>query len=109
MARWSPFRVYNQEITIVGSMAVLHSFERAADLFAAGVLDASVIVTDRVPLTDYPAAIAASAPAPASSIRWCRAPDSCRYLLVADGLGCRAARRVVPGRRAAGGGSGDLG
>ena len=28
-ARFSPFRVYNQEIRIIGSMAVLHSFERA--------------------------------------------------------------------------------
>src|SRR3712207_1995256 len=29
VARFSPFRIYNQEIRIVGSMAVLHSFERA--------------------------------------------------------------------------------
>jgi 2-desacetyl-2-hydroxyethyl bacteriochlorophyllide A dehydrogenase len=57
VARWSPFRVYNEEITIAGSMAVLHSFERAADLFAAGVLDVSVIVSDRVPLADYADAI----------------------------------------------------
>ena len=32
-----PYRIYNQEITITGSMTVLHSFERAADRFAAGI------------------------------------------------------------------------
>ncbi len=34
-----PYRIYNQEITITGSMAVLHSYERAAALFAGGVID----------------------------------------------------------------------
>ena len=44
-----PYRIYNKEITITGSMAVLHSYERAAELFATGVLDPGVFVTDRVP------------------------------------------------------------
>jgi 2-desacetyl-2-hydroxyethyl bacteriochlorophyllide A dehydrogenase len=57
VAQWSPFQIYRDEITIVGSMAVLNSFERAADLFAAGVVDASTIISDRVPLADYAAAI----------------------------------------------------
>ncbi|MFI8183576.1 zinc-dependent alcohol dehydrogenase family protein [Actinacidiphila glaucinigra] len=52
-----PYRIYNQEITITGSMAVLHSYERAAELFAAGVLDPGVFISDRFPLTDYPHAI----------------------------------------------------
>ncbi|MFE4702242.1 zinc-dependent alcohol dehydrogenase family protein [Streptomyces sp. NPDC056738] len=52
-----PYRIYNQEITITGSMAVLHSFERAAELFAAGVLDPSVLISDRLPLTSYPQAL----------------------------------------------------
>src|SRR5438445_400651 len=38
-ATFSPFRVYNDEITIIGSMAVLHSFERALALFGRGVID----------------------------------------------------------------------
>ena len=38
-------------------MAVLHSYERAAELFASGVLDPDVFVTDRVPLEDYGRAI----------------------------------------------------
>ncbi|WP_053730713.1 zinc-dependent alcohol dehydrogenase family protein [Streptomyces sp. WM6378] len=53
-----PYRIYNQEITITGSMAVLHSYERAADLFAAGVLDSEIFISDRRPLTDYAAALA---------------------------------------------------
>ncbi|MGV9883178.1 zinc-dependent alcohol dehydrogenase family protein [Streptomyces sp. NPDC003006] len=52
-----PYRIYNQEITITGSMAVLHSYERAAELFAAGVLDPEVFISDRLPLDDYPRAL----------------------------------------------------
>lgn len=56
-ARYSPFRVYNDEITIVGSMAVLHSFERALDLLVGGVLDGDAMITDRLPLDEYATAI----------------------------------------------------
>ncbi|MGW7365023.1 zinc-dependent alcohol dehydrogenase family protein [Streptomyces sp. NPDC054841] len=52
-----PYRIYNQEITITGSMAVLHSYERAAALFATGVLDPGVFISDRLPLEQYPQAI----------------------------------------------------
>ncbi|MFF2141665.1 zinc-dependent alcohol dehydrogenase family protein [Kitasatospora sp. NPDC058190] len=52
-----PYKIYNQEITITGSMAVLHSFERAAALFAAGVLDPEVFISDRYPLADYATAL----------------------------------------------------
>jgi 2-desacetyl-2-hydroxyethyl bacteriochlorophyllide A dehydrogenase len=48
-----PYRIYNQEITITGSMAVLHSYERAAQLFAAGILDPAVFISHRLPLEDY--------------------------------------------------------
>ena len=54
-----PYRIYNKEITITGSMAVLHSYERAADLFATGVLDPELFITDRVPLDRYADAIEA--------------------------------------------------
>jgi threonine dehydrogenase-like Zn-dependent dehydrogenase len=57
VARWSPYKIYNQEITITGSMAVLHSFERAADLFARGVLDPDVMISDRFALDGYPKAL----------------------------------------------------
>jgi 2-desacetyl-2-hydroxyethyl bacteriochlorophyllide A dehydrogenase len=52
-----PYKIYNQEITITGSMAVLHSFERAGDLFASGVLRPGVMISDRIPLADYATAL----------------------------------------------------
>ncbi|MFI1197891.1 zinc-dependent alcohol dehydrogenase family protein (plasmid) [Streptomyces sp. BHT-5-2] len=56
-ASFSPFRVYNDEITIVGSMAVLHSFGRAVDLMAKGIVDADTMITHRYPLDDFGAAL----------------------------------------------------
>jgi 2-desacetyl-2-hydroxyethyl bacteriochlorophyllide A dehydrogenase len=48
-----PYRIYNQEITITGSMAVLHSFERAGDLFTGGLLRPDVFISHRYPLDRY--------------------------------------------------------
>jgi threonine dehydrogenase-like Zn-dependent dehydrogenase len=56
-ARFSPFRIYNKEIRIVGSMAVLHSFERAAELFAEGALRPEVMISHRMGLDEYPQAL----------------------------------------------------
>jgi len=53
----SPFRVYNDEITIIGSMAVLHSFGAALDLIAAGVVRTDGLVSHRLPLTEYEQAL----------------------------------------------------
>lgn len=53
-----PYKIYNQEITITGSMAVLHSFDRAGELFAAGLLPADVLISHRYPLDDYAKAMA---------------------------------------------------
>jgi len=57
-APFRPHTVYNREITITGSMAILNSFERARDLFAAGVLRPDVLISDRFPLEEYAAAMA---------------------------------------------------
>jgi 2-desacetyl-2-hydroxyethyl bacteriochlorophyllide A dehydrogenase len=57
IARFSPFRVYNEEINIVGSMAVVHSFERARDLLVKGVIDCEAMLTHRFPLDDFTTAI----------------------------------------------------
>jgi threonine dehydrogenase-like Zn-dependent dehydrogenase len=57
VARWSPFDIYRREIRIVGSMAVLRSYSRAAELFAEGVLKPDVMISDRLPLEQYPAAL----------------------------------------------------
>ncbi len=53
----SPFRIYNDEITVVGSMAVLHSFGRALDLVADGAVVTEPLLTHALPLEDYPAAL----------------------------------------------------
>jgi 2-desacetyl-2-hydroxyethyl bacteriochlorophyllide A dehydrogenase len=53
----SPFRVYNDEITVVGSMAVLHSFGTALDLVRDGAVDTTGLVTHRYTLDQYPAAL----------------------------------------------------
>jgi 2-desacetyl-2-hydroxyethyl bacteriochlorophyllide A dehydrogenase len=52
-----PYEIYRREITITGSMAVLHSFDRAGELFASGVLDPSVFVSHRFPLASYAEAL----------------------------------------------------
>jgi 2-desacetyl-2-hydroxyethyl bacteriochlorophyllide A dehydrogenase len=57
MASISPFRVYNDEIRIIGSMAVLHSFERALSLLVKGVIDSDAMITNRFSLDEYPKAI----------------------------------------------------
>ena len=58
-ASFSPFRVYNEEINIVGSMAVLHSFERARDLLVGGAIDAEAMITQQMALDSYEDAVAA--------------------------------------------------
>ena len=57
VARFSPFTVYNQEIRIIGSMAVLHSFERAGELLEAGFLRPDIMISDRFDLEDYAKAL----------------------------------------------------
>jgi 2-desacetyl-2-hydroxyethyl bacteriochlorophyllide A dehydrogenase len=52
-----PYRIYNQEIRIIGSMAVLRSFERAGDLLATGALRPEVMISHRFGLDDYPTAV----------------------------------------------------
>ncbi|GAA3539430.1 zinc-dependent alcohol dehydrogenase family protein [Amycolatopsis ultiminotia] len=54
----SPFRIYNDEITIVGSMAVLNSYGSALDLVANGYIDTDALITDTLPLEQYPDALA---------------------------------------------------
>jgi 2-desacetyl-2-hydroxyethyl bacteriochlorophyllide A dehydrogenase len=53
----SPFRIYNDEITVIGSMAVLHSYGRALDLIANGAVDTASLLTHTLPLREFPAAL----------------------------------------------------
>jgi NADPH2:quinone reductase len=54
----SPFRIYNDEITILGSMAVLNSFGEAVDLMAAGAIDTAPLLGSPVSLDQFPEALA---------------------------------------------------
>ncbi len=53
----SPFRIYNDEITVLGSMAVLFSFGPALDLISGGVLNTKALLTTALPLEDFPNAL----------------------------------------------------
>ncbi|MEV8181832.1 zinc-dependent alcohol dehydrogenase family protein [Specibacter sp. NPDC078692] len=52
-----PYKIFRNEITITGSFATLNSYDRAVDMFAAGVLDPEVFISDRLPLEQYPQAL----------------------------------------------------
>ncbi|WP_037570618.1 zinc-dependent alcohol dehydrogenase family protein [Phaeacidiphilus oryzae] len=53
----SPFRIYNDEIRILGSMAVLNSYAPAVDLIAAGAVDVAPLLGDAYPLDGYTEAV----------------------------------------------------
>jgi len=55
--RLSPFRIYNDEITVLGSMAVLHSFGPALDLMAAGAIDTAAMLSHAFPLEGFAEAL----------------------------------------------------
>lgn len=54
----SPFRIYNDEITVLGSMAVLNSFGAAAGLMAAGAIATTPLLGEPFGLAGFPAALA---------------------------------------------------
>lgn len=56
-ADYSPFRVYRDEISIVGTMAVLNSFGRAVEMFEAGAIDPGPMISHSFTLDDYPRAL----------------------------------------------------
>jgi 2-desacetyl-2-hydroxyethyl bacteriochlorophyllide A dehydrogenase len=57
-ASLSPYRIYNEEITVLGSMAVLNSFGPALELMAAGAVDAEAMLTHDFPLDGFADALA---------------------------------------------------
>jgi 2-desacetyl-2-hydroxyethyl bacteriochlorophyllide A dehydrogenase len=52
-ARFSPFRIYNEEVRVIGSMAIRQSFERALILMARGAIDGDRLLTHRFGLEQY--------------------------------------------------------
>jgi len=57
--RLSPFAIYNDEISVIGSMAVLNSYGAALDLLASGQVDVAPLLGDPFALADFEAAFAA--------------------------------------------------
>ena len=55
----SPFRIYNEEITVLGSMAVLYSFQPALDLMSAGIINTEAMLTTAYPLEEVSEALVA--------------------------------------------------
>jgi threonine dehydrogenase-like Zn-dependent dehydrogenase len=55
--RVPPFRVYNDELTIVGSMAVLRSFGPAVDLLTSGAVDPGALLWEPLPLEQFGEAV----------------------------------------------------
>jgi NADPH2:quinone reductase len=53
----SPFRVYNDELTITGSMAILRSFGQAADLLTSGAVDSRPLLAEPLPLEQFGEAV----------------------------------------------------
>ncbi len=53
----SPFRIYNEEITIVGSMAVQNSFQGALDLIQGGVISTQNLLSAPFPLEEFSQAL----------------------------------------------------
>jgi 2-desacetyl-2-hydroxyethyl bacteriochlorophyllide A dehydrogenase len=53
----SPFRVYNEEITIVGSMAVLNSYQQAVDLVSGGAINTQIMLTEAFSLEEFSQAL----------------------------------------------------
>jgi 2-desacetyl-2-hydroxyethyl bacteriochlorophyllide A dehydrogenase len=54
----SPFRIYNDEITVVGSMAVLYTFVQAIELLRTGTVATEPLLTHTFPLDGFEDALA---------------------------------------------------
>lgn len=52
-AGYSPFRVYRDEVSIVGSMAVHNSFGRAVEMFESGAITPGPMISHSFVLEDY--------------------------------------------------------
>lgn len=56
-AAFDAFKIFNEEITIMGTMAVLNSYGPAIELLAAGAVDAEKMVTHTFRLDEFPQAL----------------------------------------------------
>jgi NADPH2:quinone reductase len=56
-AAYDPYKIYNEEITILGTMAVLNSYGPAIDVISAGAVDAKKMVTHTFPIDQFAEAV----------------------------------------------------
>lgn len=54
----SPFRLFRDEITLLGSRAIYRSFGRAVDMLASGVVDTAPLISDHLSLSEIDVALA---------------------------------------------------
>lgn len=52
-AAYEPFRIYNEELTILGTMAIVNSYGPAIDVIQAGAIDVPNMVTHTFPLEQF--------------------------------------------------------
>jgi threonine dehydrogenase-like Zn-dependent dehydrogenase len=57
-AAYDAFKIYNEEISIIGTMAVLNSYGPAITVIAAGGVDTRKMVTHTLPLERFDEAVA---------------------------------------------------
>lgn len=57
-AAYDPFKIYNEELTIIGSMAVLQSYGPAISVIEAGALDVDKMVSHTFPIDRFDEAVA---------------------------------------------------
>ena len=57
-AAYDAFKIYNEEITVLGSMAVLNSYGPAVAVLAAGAVDAACMVTHTLGIEQFADAVA---------------------------------------------------
>jgi threonine dehydrogenase-like Zn-dependent dehydrogenase len=57
-ASYDAFKIYNEEISILGTMAVLNSYGPAIDIINSGAIDTERMVTDTFTIDEFPAAVA---------------------------------------------------
>ena len=57
-AGYDAFKIYNEEISILGTMAVLNSYGPAIDILTSGAIDTERMVSDTYTLEQFPEAVA---------------------------------------------------
>jgi 2-desacetyl-2-hydroxyethyl bacteriochlorophyllide A dehydrogenase len=95
--RVSPFRVYNDELTITGSMAILRSFGQAVDLLASGAVDPRLMLSEPLPLEEFGEAV--NRVRSGQGIKWHIRPLSRSLLLGFDGIARLLGRTARPALR----------